>query len=31
MVDNPYRLIYPTEQYQIFDIDGANFVKLKSI
>ena len=31
MVDNPYRLIYPTEQYQIFDIDGVNFVKLKSI
>lgn len=31
MVDNPYRLIYQTRQYQIFDIDGANFIRVQSI
>ena len=31
MVDNPYRLTYPTRQYQIFDIDGANFKDLQSV
>jgi hypothetical protein len=31
MIDNPYRLIYGTRQYQIFDIDGVNFIGLESI
>jgi len=31
MIDNPYRLIYPTRQYQIFDIDGENFDRIESI
>ena len=31
MVDNPYRLAYETRQYQIFDIDGPNFVQVDSI
>ena len=31
MVDNPYRLIYNTRQYQIFDIDGPNFIRVESI
>lgn len=31
MVDNPYRLAYPTRQYQIFDIDGENFIRVDSI
>lgn len=31
MIDNPYRLIYDTRQYQIFDIDGANFIRVESI
>ena len=31
MVDNPYRLNYGTRQYQIFDIDGSNFIRVESI
>lgn len=31
MVDNPYRLFQKTRQYQIFDIDGVNFVRIDSI
>jgi hypothetical protein len=31
MVDNPYRLTYKTRQYEIFDIDGPNFVRVQSI
>ena len=31
MVDNPYRLVYPTRQYQIFNIDGPNFIRVESI
>ena len=31
MIDNPYRLAYDTRQYQIFDIDGANFIRVESI
>ena len=31
MVDNPYRLIYETRQYQIFNIDGPNFIRVESI
>lgn len=31
MVGNPYRLLYPIRQYQIFDIDGPNFVRVESI
>ena len=31
MVDNPYRLAYETRQYQIFDIDGPNFIRVESI
>lgn len=31
MIDNPYRLSYPTRQYQIFDIDGPNFIRIESI
>ena len=31
MVDNPYRLIYDTRQYQIFNIDGPNFIRVESI
>jgi len=31
MVDNPYRLLYDTRQYQIFDIDGINFIQIESI
>ncbi len=31
MVDNPYRLVYATRQYQIFNIDGPNFIRVESI
>ena len=31
MIDNPYRLVYDTRQYKIFDIDGSNFIKVVSI
>lgn len=31
MSDNPYRLVAPTRQYKLFDIDGVNFEKVKSI
>jgi len=31
MIDNPYRLTYETRQYQIFDIDGPNFIRIESI
>lgn len=31
MIDNPYRLIYPTRQYQVFDIDSDNFLRVDSI
>lgn len=31
MVDNPYRLIYETRQYQIFNIDGPSFIRVESI
>lgn len=31
MIDNPYRLIQKTRQYEIFDIDGPNFVRVQSI
>lgn len=31
MIDNPYRLIYDTRQYKIFDIDGPNFMGIESI
>ena len=31
MVGNPYKLLYPTQQYSIFDIDGENFLRLDSI
>jgi methylphosphotriester-DNA--protein-cysteine methyltransferase len=31
MVGNPYRLLYPIRQYQIFDVDGPNFVRVESI
>ena len=31
MVDNPYRLAYKTRQYQIFEIDGPNFIRVQSI
>ena len=31
MVDNPYRLPQDTRQYQIFDIDGSNFIRVESI
>ena len=31
MIDNPYRLLYETRQYKIFDIDSQNFIKVKSI
>ena len=31
MINNPYRLLYDTRQYEIFDIDGANFISLESI
>lgn len=31
MIDNPYRLIYETRQYQIFNIDGPNFIRVESI
>lgn len=31
MVDNPYRLVYGTRQYQIFEIDGPNFIQVQSI
>lgn len=31
MVDNPYRLSRKTRQYQVFDIDGPNFVRVQSI
>lgn len=31
MIDNPYRLIHGTRQYQVFDIDGSNFIRVQSI
>lgn len=31
MIGNPYKLVTPTEQYAIFEIDGANFVDVQSI
>jgi hypothetical protein len=31
MVGNPYRLTNETRQYEIFDIDGENFIKVESI
>lgn len=31
MVGNPYRLSKPTYQYEVFDIDGKNFVRIESI
>ena len=31
MVGNPYKLVYETRQYGIFDIDGANFKEVNSI
>lgn len=31
MIDNPYRLIYETRQYQIFNIDGPSFIRVESI
>ena len=31
MVDQPYRLLYPTRQIQIYNVDGANFVEVDSI
>ena len=31
MIDDPYRLIYETRQYQIFEVDGPNFIRLESI
>jgi len=31
MIDNPYRLIHKTRQYEIFDIDGPNFIRVQSI
>ncbi len=31
MIDNPYRLAYPTRQYEIFDVDGTNFIRVESI
>ena len=31
MIDNPYRLIHGTRQYEIFDIDGPHFVRVESI
>ena len=31
MIDNPYRLINKTRQYQIFNIDGSNFIRVDSI
>ena len=31
MIDNPYRLIYETRQYQIFNIDGPGFIRVESI
>lgn len=31
MVGNPYRLAYPTRQYQIFDVDGQNFLRVDTI
>ena len=31
MIDNPYRLAYDTRQYEIFDIDGPNFIRVESI
>lgn len=31
IVNNPYKLIYATRQYQIFNIDGSNFIRVESI
>jgi len=31
MVGNPYQLTNGVRQYEIFDIDGENFVRLESI
>ena len=31
MIDNPYRLLYDTKQYQLFDVDGINFVRVDAI
>lgn len=31
MIGNPYNLVFPTRQYQIFDIDGENFIRVDSI
>lgn len=31
MTGNPYRLAYPTRQFQIFDIDSQNFLRIDSI
>ena len=31
MIDNPYRLIYETRQYQIFNINGPSFIRVESI
>ncbi len=31
MIDNPYKLIHDTRQYQVFDIDGSNFIRVESI
>ena len=31
MTGNPYRLIYNTRQFSIFNINGANFVRIESI
>ena len=31
MIGNPYKLVYETRQYGIFDIDGANFKEVNSI
>lgn len=31
MIDNPYRLINGTRQYEIFEVDGNNFVRVESI
>lgn len=31
MTGNPYKLVYSTKQYGIFDIDGINFKSIKEI
>lgn len=31
MIDNPYRLLYETRQYEIFNIDGSSFIRIESI